>query len=179
MPPFCLSGSNQFLLKLMILVRNDALLGSFQPLQRRRSRTWEKESWQCHVPQREHTPGYSEHYGEKHEVNSIGCLRWRSMAAINPSGGILPICETPLWLCGVENISRDHIDNKSGLIELPLDTSSLGSQCTLSFKTLTFPVLAVKWRQTWSWGGGGHSYDTVQHMDDRKTLSTTAAVAFE
>lgn len=27
--------------------------------------------------------------------------------------------------------------------------------------------------------GGGHSYDTVQHMDDRKTLSTTAAVAFE
>lgn len=165
----------------MILVRNDALLGSFQPLQRRQSRTWEKESWQCHVPQREHTPGYSEHYGEKHEVNSIGCLRWRSMAAINPSGGILPICETPLWLCGVENISRDHIDNKSGLIELPLDASSLGSQCTLSFKTLTFPVLAVKWRQTWSWGGGvgGHSYDTVQHMDDRKTLSTTAAVAFE
>lgn len=103
----CLVPTN-FLLKVMTLVRNDALLGSFQPLQRGRSRTWEKESWQCHVPQREHTPGYSEHYGEKHEVNSVGCLRWRSMAAINPAGGILPICETPLWLCGVENISSDH-----------------------------------------------------------------------
>lgn len=46
----------------------------------RRSSMWEKESWQCNVPQREHTPGYSEHNGEQHEVNSIS---W-SMAAINP-----------------------------------------------------------------------------------------------